>query len=97
MRIKEVKIRRKNFANEEINFKASAYADDISVICEKSPESIQQVFCEYERLTRRSGLELNADKTEILNLNSKEKDMIPFNYNGKSFAISTVEKIKINM
>ena len=95
MRIKEVKIRRKNFANEEINFKASAYADDISVICEKSPESIQQVFCEYERLTRRSGLELNADKTEILNLNSKEKDMISLNYNGKSFAISTVEKIKI--
>ena len=29
---------------------------------------------EYERLTKRSGLELNADKTEILNLNSKEKD-----------------------
>ena len=38
---------------------------------------------------------MNADKTEILNLNSKEKDMISFNYNGKSFAISTVEKIKI--
>ncbi len=38
---------------------------------------------------------LNADKTEILNLNSKEKDQITFRYNDKSFEISTVEKIKI--
>ncbi len=82
-RIEEVKIRRKNAKNEEINFKGSAYADDISVICKKSFECIQQVFYEYERLTKRSGLELNADKTEILNLNSQEKDLISFNYNGE--------------
>ena len=61
----------------------------------KSIECIQQSFNEYERLTRRSGLELNADKTEILNLNSKEKDLISFNYNDKSFSINAVEKIKI--
>ena len=94
-RIKEVKIRTKNTAREEINFKGAAYADDISVICEKSYDCIQQVFYEYERLTRRSGLELNADKTEILNLNSKENDTVQFNYNESKFAITTVDKIKI--
>ncbi len=82
---------RKNTSNEEINYKGAAYADDISVICKKSNDCIQQ----YERLTKRSGLELNADKTEILNLNSKGKDKISFRYNDKSFAINTVGKIKI--
>jgi hypothetical protein len=57
----------------------------------KSIECIQQVLYEY-KLTKRSGLELNADKTEILNLNSKEKDLIYFNYNDKSFSINVVEK-----
>ncbi len=90
-RVKEVKISRKKVKNVEIKFKSAAYADDISVICEKSYECIQQVFYEYERLTQRSGLELNADKTEILNLNSKDKDLIIFRYNDKSFEISTVE------
>ncbi len=94
-RVKEVKISKKKVKNVEINFKSAAYADDISVICEKSYECIQKNFYEYERLTQRSGLELNADKTEILSLDSKEKDQITFRYNDKSFEISTVEKIKI--
>ncbi len=38
---------------------------------------------------------MNADKTEILNLNSNEKDIMSFRYNDESFAINTVEKIKI--
>ncbi len=54
-----------------------------------------QIFYEYKRLTRWSGLELNADKTENLNLNCNEKDLISFNYNDKSFSINAVEKIKI--
>ncbi len=94
-RVKEVKLSRKNATNEEINYKGAAYADDISVICKKSNDCIQQVFYKCKRLTKRSDLELNADKTEILNLNSKEKDKISFRYNNKSFAINTVEKIKI--
>ncbi len=94
-RVREVKISRKKVKNVEINFKSAAYADDLSVICEKSYDCIQQVFYEYKRLTQRSGRELNADKTEIVNLNSKEKDQITFRYNEKSFEISTVEKVKI--
>jgi hypothetical protein len=56
---------------------------------------MQQVFYEYKKLTKRSGLELKADKTEILNLNSEEKDMKTFRYNGDPFAINAVGKIKI--
>jgi len=94
-RIKEIQIGRRSEMGGDIFFKGSAYADDISVVCKKSKDCIQQVFYEYERLTKRSGLELNADKTEILNLNSEEKDQIAFSYNGDTFAINAVEKIKI--
>jgi len=94
-RIKEIQLRRKNKTNYDIKFKAAAYADDISVICKKSHDCIQQVFHEYEKLTRRSGLELNADKTEILSLNLEETDLITFSYNGEPYAINSVGKIKI--
>ena len=55
----------------------------------KSNDCIQQVFYEYERLTKRSE---KKDKTEILNLNSEEQDEISFRYNDQSFVINTVEK-----
>jgi len=52
--------------SQNFMFKAAAYADEISIICKNNTKCIQQVFNEYERLTKHSGLELNADKTEIL-------------------------------
>jgi hypothetical protein len=57
--------------------------------------SIQSVFDEYNKLTRRSGLELNADKTEILKLNSGNASTVIFNYNGHEVKIKTVNSIKI--
>jgi hypothetical protein len=93
--IKEIRIRRKNGTDVGIDFKSSAYADDISVICLNELKGIQNIFLEYERLTRRSGLELNADKTEILKLNTLENDIFNITYSGKSFQIQTVDKIKI--
>jgi len=59
-------------------FKAAAYADDISIVCKNSVTCIQQVFKEYERLTNLSGLELNADKTEILSMNSDKGKTFDF-------------------
>ncbi len=91
--IKEIKISKKNTINKEVNFNGAAYADDISVICDTN--AIQFVFDEYQRLTSRSGLELNADKTEILILNKMEKERIKIEYNKKKFEIDTVNKIKI--
>ena len=54
-----------------INFtwpKIIGYADDVTVITENTNNSDKQIFLEYERLTKASGLKLNADKTEKLNL-----------------------------
>ena len=78
-----------------ILFKAGAYADDVSVICKNLTKSIQGVFYEYERLTKRSGLELNADKTEILRLNCNDEQKIRVKYLGNTFSITTVNKLKI--
>jgi hypothetical protein len=78
-----------------ICFKAAAYADDVSVICKDDQVSVQMVFKEYERLTKRSGLELNADKTEILLLNTPNSKIIQFEYNDETFTITTVNKLKI--
>ena len=56
-----------------INFtwpKIIGYADDVTIVTENTNNSVKQVFHEYERLTRASGLKLNADKTEKLNITS---------------------------
>jgi hypothetical protein len=79
----------------DINFKAAAYADDISVICRYDQQSIQAIFSEYERLTKKSGLELNADKTEILLLNNLNRQHVKIQYNNEEFEVQTISKIKI--
>jgi hypothetical protein len=74
---------------------AGAYADDISVVCLDEPQSVQEIFNEYSKLTSRSGLELNADKTEILRLNTDITKRISFIYNSQEVEIETVKVIKI--
>jgi hypothetical protein len=86
---------KKNGKRNDLSFKCSAYADDISIICGNQKETIRQVFMEYEKLTDRSGIELNADKTEILNLKNKEKVTFNIAYKSCNFEITTVDKIKI--
>jgi exonuclease III len=54
-----------NYGKDKIIFNGGAFADDISVICINDNSSIQGIFDEYNKLTQRSGLELNAEKTEI--------------------------------
>jgi len=94
-KIKQVKITSGRTIRKKINLKAAAYADDISVICENNRCSIQMVFDEYEKLTRLSGLELNADKTEILILNNERLETITITYNGQTTNIESVPKLKI--
>jgi hypothetical protein len=93
--IKQVKITKRNEIKKKIDLKAAAYADDISVICEKDNNSIQNVFYEYERLTRLSGLELNAEKTEILILNKSTSEPFTIKYNSQAVNIESVLKLKI--
>ena len=87
--------------NEELP-KTYAYADDVSAVIENNDDSLQQLFVEYERLTRAAGLELNADKTELLpiisnNLNI-DKTLLNFriNYCNRDYDLSVKEKMKVN-
>jgi hypothetical protein len=77
-----------------VNHKACGFADDINVICLNDNESINEIFKEYQRLTNKSGLTLNADKTEILNING-EKKSYSVKYEYKIVKINTVDKLKI--
>ena len=92
-KIKGVRISSK-LTKETINHKASGFADDISVITMNDIESINNIFYEYQRLTNKSGLTLNADKTEILNLTDENKTY-KVNYERKTFNIVNVTKLKI--
>jgi hypothetical protein len=91
-RIKSVKI--VNRGSEEINHKTFGFADDVSVICQNDVESIREIFAEYQRLTNKSGLTLNADKTEILNI-SCEASSYEIRYDELNITIRSVEKLKI--
>jgi exonuclease III len=89
------KIKEISIGNSNIKFKAGAYADDVSIICRNNLESIQEVFNEYNRLSERSGLVLNAEKTEILRLNKKQSMNLKVKYSNKVFNIEMVDKLKI--
>ena len=83
--------------------KTYAYADDVNAVIKNTQIGLQEIFKEYGRLTRASGLELNADKTEIMHLNSRNQnpnDVVQLgfdvSYLGKLYRIQTSERIKVN-
>ena len=59
--------------NNDCVIKTLAYADDIAIVTENSDVFINEAFSEYMKLTLMSGLTLNANKTEILNLCESQK------------------------
>ena len=75
--------------------KAFAYADDIAVICPNNDSHTSIVFDEYHKLTCMSGLTLNADKTEILNLSYLGKTESVSSYNGNPLYINHKESIVV--
>ena len=46
--------------------KTCSYADDVNATIQDSTNGMQALFSENENLPKSSGLELNMDKTEIL-------------------------------
>ena len=82
--------------------KLYAYADDVSAIIKNCPVSLQELFNEYSRLTKLSGLQLNADKTEILPFKSSNvrTDVQNLNfqitYGQATYTVKTCMKAKIN-
>jgi len=73
--------------------KVLAYADDITCIIENDINSLQNVFNEYGRLSRSSGLLLNADKTEILETNETQ---FRVRYEREEYLIKGAKSVKIN-
>ena len=57
--------------------------------------SIRRIFWPYERLTKRSGLTLNTDKTEILALHTDDIHEYEVKYKGVNLNIKSVKKLKI--
>ncbi len=94
-RIAPVKLKCKKDISVQVH-KACGFADDISVICMNNKVSVQQVFREYQRLTDKSGLTLNAEKMEILSLypGNHTKDF-PIEYENIKLTITSVLKLKI--
>ena len=78
--------------------KVYSFADDITTITVNNVTSEQSIFDEYQRLTKISGLTLNADKTELLRINKRVRDEVEFqvNYCGNTFMIKSQAKVKIN-
>jgi len=79
--------------------KVLAYADDISVITVNRHRAIQAIFTEYERLSKASGLFLNADKTELFNITSPNVIAMQqhnVNYAGQNYDIYNSTSVKIN-
>ena len=79
--------------NDSIEIKVLAYADDVAIICKN--RNLQPIFTEYERLSRRSGLELNADKTEIFNFINSNNVSNNISYLSNSYIINRIDSVKI--
>ncbi len=73
--------------------RALAYADDITCIIDKNTDNLQGIFDEYERLTIASGLTLNADKTEILDISETRYNVL---YGGERHILQGIKSVKIN-
>jgi hypothetical protein len=97
-KIDPIALRSARFNNTLIN-KIFAYADDICIFTLNNMASVQAVFYEYERLTKFSGLQLNADKTEFLyvnnNLNHNADRHFNFKYNNIDYQVSACKHITI--
>ncbi len=82
--------------------KVLGYADDITCLVKNNQQSKQAVFTEYEKFSKKSGLILNADKTEMYdfsdtmrpaNINEMETRV---SYLGKEYRLQPLKSIKIN-
>ena len=81
--------------NSECNLKKLAYSDDVAIITNNDDGNVSQIFMEYMKLTRSSGLTLNADKTEILNLSNSIKNRTYARYNEVGLSINHKQAITI--
>ena len=90
-----VEVIKSNLLNCELP-KVYAYADGVSCAMKDSHTSLNALFNEYERLTKQSGLELNAEKTELIRLGSEDESVYHVRYKNHLHAINSQKEVKIN-
>lgn len=78
---------------EDVDYKAGCYADNVEIMCKTDQNSIQGIFKQYERLTQKSGLKLNADKMEIIAKHTNSTLNFDVQYKGQAVKISTLKEI----
>ena len=78
---------------DPVKLKAGAYADDVHTLCKADQEIVQVRFTQYERLTKRSGLELNAEKTEILLMHTDLSRVYTVQYCGTEVKLTTLKDV----
>ena len=77
--------------------KTYAYADDVSAVISDDIGSLQALFVEYEALTKNSGLQLNADKTELMKIGSNPvESSYNVNYRLGTHNVRSKPVVKIN-
>ena len=75
--------------------KALAYADDVACIIHPDQNNLQRIFDHYQSMTNMSGLNLNADKTEIIR-NGNETYNYSLNYNQSTVVLKSCDDMKLN-
>jgi hypothetical protein len=91
--IRSVEMRTKITKSKE-KCKVGAFADNVNAICVGDRRNVWRVFEQSEKLTPRSGLKLNAEKTEMLASNTGRVRHMT-GYCRKKFEIKTVKELKI--
>lgn len=78
--------------------KIYSYADDVNALIVNDAQGLQELFNEYSRLTNKSGLELNANKTEIMPFASGgyHEQNFSFEYLNERHEIEAKQEIKVN-
>jgi len=74
--------------------KSSAFADDVASLVRNDIVSIRELFKEYEKFSKSSGIHLNADKTEILNVLGREESH-EITYDKQCVKIDTKKEVKV--
>ena len=80
-----------------MNNKVGAFADDVGMAVKNDPQTVNEIFKTYQQFSSLSGIELNVDKTEILQLNvdSTHSDFATANITVENKTFKTVESVKI--
>ena len=78
---------------EVVEVKVLSYADDITIVSANT--NLQEIFSEYERFSNVSGLVLNADKTEVFNMDQSPILTSRVTYLGKQYDLGRVNRIRL--